>query len=113
MPLPIEIVLAARFAVAGVFIFDASPALDPVSRELGPTTYRLRGGGASSNRGFLAGTLGAGLSGGLRRWESSLELRVPFGNDWILAGFADAGDVNRAPRYRFSHLNLTLGYGLR
>jgi hypothetical protein len=31
----------------------------------------------------------------------------------VIAGFADAGDVNRATSYRFSHLNTTLGYGLR
>lgn len=115
LPLPLDMVLAQRFAIAGLFIADASADLDPTSRELGPTNYRLRGGGASSNRGFLAGTLGAGagLDGGTRRWEAALELRIPIGQHFVVAGFADAGDVNRAPSYRFSHLNTTLGYGLR
>jgi outer membrane translocation and assembly module TamA len=113
LPLPLDMVLAQRFALASLFVSDARADLDPVSRELGPTTYRLRGGGASSNRGFLAGTLGAGLEGGIRRWEASVELRIPIGQQLVLAGFADAGDVNRAKSYRFGHLNTSLGYGLR
>lgn len=72
----------------------------------------MRGGGASSNRGFLAGALGVGVEGGTRRWEGSLELRVPIGQSLELAGFADVGDVS-VGAYRFSHLNTTLGYGLR
>jgi hypothetical protein len=110
--LPLDIVFAQRFAIAGLFVVDADPDLDSLSRRLGANTYRLRGGGASSNRGFLAGTLGEGLDGGTRRWESSLELRVPIGQSLVLAGFADAGDVSRGA-VRFSHLNTTLGYGLR
>lgn len=115
LPLPLDMVLAHRFALAALFIADASSELDATSRELGPTNYRLRGGGASSNRGFLAGTLGegAGLDGGTRRWEASVELRLPIGQHFVVAGFADTGDVNRATSYRFSHLNTTLGYGLR
>jgi outer membrane translocation and assembly module TamA len=113
LPLPLDMVLAERLAIASLFVSDARPGLDATSRELGPTNYRLRGGGASSNRGFLAGTLGAGLDGGLRRWEASLELRVPIGQHLVLAGFADAGDVNRAKSFRFDHLNTSLGYGLR
>jgi outer membrane translocation and assembly module TamA len=112
VPLPLDIVFAQRFAIASLFVLDASPSLDPASFELGPTTYRLRGGGASSNRGFLAGRLGDGLDGGTRRWEASLELRIPLGKSFVLAGFADAGDVSRGG-YRFDHLNTTLGYGLR
>lgn len=112
LPLPLDIVFAQRFAIAGLFVLDASPELDPLSRELGPNNYRLRGGGASSNRGFLAGRLGVGLDGGTRRWETSLELRVPIGQDWVVAGFADFGDVSRGA-IRFDHLNATLGYGLR
>jgi outer membrane protein insertion porin family/translocation and assembly module TamA len=112
LPLPLDIVFAQRFALASLFVRDAASRLDPASRELGPTTYRLRGGGASSNRGFLAGTLGDGIDGGTRRWEASLELRVPIGSSFVVAGFADAGDVSRGA-YRFDHLNTTLGYGLR
>jgi outer membrane translocation and assembly module TamA len=113
VPLPFAIVVAARFAIAGLFIEDASPELDAASQQLGPDTYRLRGGGANSNRGFLAGALGAGKDGGVRRWESSLELRVPFGSNLVVAGFADAGDVNAAPELRFSHWNTTFGFGFR
>ncbi len=113
LPLPLDIVFAQRLAIASLFIIDASADLDPTSRELGPTNYRLRGGGASSNRGFLAGRLGAGLDGGARRWEASLELRIPIGQELVLAGFADFGDVNRAKAFRFGHLNTSLGYGLR
>jgi len=112
VPLPLDIVFAQRFAIASLFVLDAASRLDPASFELGPTTYRLRGGGASSNRGFLAGRLGDGIDGGTRRWEASLELRIPLGKSWVLAGFADAGDVSRGG-YRFDHLNTTLGYGLR
>lgn len=113
VPLPFGIVVAARAAVAGLFIQSSSPDLDAESRALGPSTYRLRGGGANSNRGFLAGRLGAGVEGGLRRWEGSLELRVPFGANFVLAGFADVGDVNAGERLRLSHLNTSLGFGLR
>ena len=112
VPLPLDIVFAQRLAIASLFVLDAAPGLDPVSFELGPTNYRLRGGGASSNRGFLAGTLGDGIDGGTRRWEASLELRLPIGKSFVLAGFADAGDVSRGG-YRFDHPNTTLGYGLR
>jgi outer membrane translocation and assembly module TamA len=113
VPLPFGMVVAARAAIAGLFIEDASPELDVPSQQLGPDTYRLRGGGANSNRGFLAGALGAGKDGGVRRWESSLELRVPFGSNLVVAGFADAGDVNAAPAFRFSHWNTTFGFGFR
>lgn len=113
LPLPLDMVFAQRLALASLFVLDARPTLDEDSRSLGPTNYRLRGGGANSNRGFLAGTLGAGLDGGTRRWEASLELRVPIGQSFVLAGFADFGDVSRNGALRFSHLNTTLGYGLR
>jgi outer membrane translocation and assembly module TamA len=113
LPLPFSSVLAARAAVAGLFISEASPDLDALSRARGPTTYRLRGGGANSNRGFLAGQLGAGLDGGVRRWETSLELRIALGASFVLAGFADAGDVNAGKTLRLSHWNTTLGFGVR
>lgn len=113
LPLIFDIVWASRIAMGGIFITDASSSLDATSQALGPNTYRLRGGGANSNRGFLAGQLGAGRQGGIRRWEASTELRVPFGQDFVLAGFADIGDVNDAPDWRFDHLNLSVGLGLR
>lgn len=113
LPLFWDIVWANRFAVAGIFIRSADEDLDETSQELGPSTYRLRGGGANSNRGFLAGTLGVGVQGGIRRWEASSELRIPFGQSFVLAGFADVGDVNDEAVFRWDYLNLTLGGGLR
>jgi outer membrane translocation and assembly module TamA len=113
IPLPFDVVFAVRTAAAALFIFDASSDVDDLSERLGPSIYRLRGGGANSNRGFLAGRLGAGLQGGLRRWESSLELRVPFGSSLGSVLFADFGDVNDGERFRFGHLNTSLGFGLR
>jgi outer membrane translocation and assembly module TamA len=113
IPFPLDIVFAQRVAIAALFVTDANPALDPLSQQLGPNNYRLRGGGASSNRGFLAGGLGVGLDGGTRRWETSFELRVPIGQSFVVAGFADLGDVSRGGSFRFGHLNTTLGYGLR
>jgi outer membrane translocation and assembly module TamA len=113
LPLPLDAVLASRFAIAALFVVDASSDVDDLSRRLGPTVYRLRGGGAYGNRGFLAGQLGAGIQGGLRRWESSLELRLPFGSDFGIVGFLDVGDVNDAESYRFSHLNTSAGFGFR
>ena len=112
VPLPLDAVLAARFATAAMFIVSSSPDLDALSRRLGPSSYRLRGGGATSNRGFLPGTLGAGIQGGLRRWESTLELRIPVGASLALVGFGDVGDVNDAPSFRFSHLNTSVGFGI-
>ncbi len=113
LPLFWDIVWAARFAVAGLFITRASDHLDDTSQRLGPSAYRLRGGGANSNRGFLAGQLGAGAQGGIRRWEASSELRIPLGRDFVIAGFMDAGDVNDQAVWRFDHLNLTAGWGFR
>ena len=113
VPLFFDIVWACRFAVAGLFIEKASGKLDTLSQRLGPSTYRLRGGGANSNRGFLPGGLGVGRQGGLRRWEASTELRVPLGNKFVVAGFLDAGDVNDQKSFRFSHLNTTAGWGVR
>ena len=113
LPLPLDIVLATRFAVGWVRIGESSPELDVTSRQLGPSSYRLRGGGANSNRGFLPGLLGAGVQGGLRRWESSTELRFAFGTAFGLVGFFDLGDVNENPAFRFDHLNSSAGAGLR
>jgi hypothetical protein len=38
---------------------------------------------------------------------------VPIGADFGVVGFVDVGDVNRGPTYRFSHLNTSVGFGLR
>jgi outer membrane protein assembly factor BamA len=83
----------------------------------------LRGGGSSSNRGFSAGTLGDSKYGGTRRFEGSLELRIPLGAQFGIVGFFDIGDVSdpgsdaqgRANKsaFRFDHLNASTGFGLR
>jgi hypothetical protein len=127
LPLPWSIVLAARFALGASFVWDASEKLtDEDSKRLGPQNYRLRGGGAGSNRGFLAGRLGASELGGTRRWEGSLELRVPIGGDFGFVLFGDVGDVSDTkgetevpgvsiplPTFQFRQLNLATGFGLR
>lgn len=111
--LPWRLVLAERVAFGALFVLDSDPALDSTSRDLGPQSYRLRGGGANSNRGFLPGTLGDGITGGKRRWESSVELRVPLSADLELGLFFDAGDVSRGEHVRFKHLNAATGFGVR
>jgi translocation and assembly module TamA len=115
LPLMWDFVLAARFALGALFVMDADSALDSTSKKLGPQSYRLRGGGANSNRGFGAGKLGvgAGLEGGIRRFEGSLELRIPFGSDFGMALFGDVGDVNQGKAFRFDYLNAAVGFGLR
>ncbi len=113
VPLPWRITLAARFALGVMIVTHADPELDVLGRELGPSDYRLRGGGASSNRGFLPGRLGDGPAGGLRRWEASVELRFPISAGLGAVLFADAGDVHRAPTFRFDHPQTSLGLGLR
>lgn len=112
-PLGLGLVLAARFAVGSLHVFDASSKLDADSKKLGPQSYRLRGGGAQSNRGFGPGLLGDGISGGSRRWESSLELRVPLSSSFSVAAFSDVGDVHADPTFRFRHLNTAVGGGVR
>ncbi|MEO8179979.1 MAG: BamA/TamA family outer membrane protein [Deltaproteobacteria bacterium] len=113
LPLPFEMTLALRVALAALLVSDPRPDLDPVSRALGPNAYRLRGGGAQSNRGFVAGELGVGIDGGVRRWESSVELRLRLGNALGVTLFYDMGDVNNRPRFRFDEVNPSLGFGLR
>ncbi|MEM9189015.1 MAG: POTRA domain-containing protein [Myxococcota bacterium] len=113
IPLPAGITLAMRFALGMYFIDRADDGLDELSQTLGPRDYRLRGGGGASNRGFLPGRLGDGLEGGTRRWEASVELRVPINNSLGVVAFADAGDVSRAPRFRFDHPQLSVGGGIR
>ena len=131
------LVLAGRFRLGWLRIFNGRGELDPVSSQLGPQRYRLRAGGASSHRGFLPGFLGDPLeyagrltrdvdgnlevdnyffrsnSGGLRRWEASLELRAPVSEDFGIVFFGDMGDVNREAKFRFTHIHLALGFGLR
>lgn len=113
IPLPFHMVIALRFAVGANFVLAAKPELADTARRLGPTSYRLRGGGAQSNRGYVAGELGAGVEGGLRRWESSAELRIRLGDAFGVVGFFDMGDVNDGTAIRFSHTNPSAGFGLR
>jgi outer membrane translocation and assembly module TamA len=111
-----RIVLAERFAYGGIYIDEAASDyenLDEKSQQVGPESYRLRGGGANSNRGFAAGQLGVGETGGIRRWEASVELRVPLGESVALALFFDVGDVNDEARTRWKRLNAATGLGLR
>ena len=112
-PLPFGMVLAGRFAIGAMFIVAAADYLDATSAELGPTNYRLRGGGPTSNRGFQPGRLGAGIEGGLRRWEASAELRVRRGESFSIVGFGDFGDVIRGPTLYFTEPNPSVGFGLR
>lgn len=126
IPLPLGIVIAARFGLGAMLIAGADASLDEVSRTLGPVRYRLRAGGPNSHRGFIAGSLGSrqeptsdgtgtfnANDGGLRRWLGSLEVRIPITSAFGAVAFADVGDVNRQPAWRFNHLNLALGVGLR
>lgn len=113
VPLPFEMSLALRGALASLTVRNARADLDEEGRRLGPNVYRLRGGGAQSNRGFVAGKLGVGTTGGIRRWEASVELRVRLGSAFGLTGFFDLGDVNDAATYRFDQPNPALGGGLR
>jgi outer membrane protein assembly factor BamA len=113
VPLPWHMTLASRFALGMLFITSADPALDDTSEELGPRDYRLRGGGASSNRGFLPGRLGDGIDGGLRRWEASAELRIPVFSTVETAFFLDAGDVHAGTTFRFDHPQVSVGLGFR
>lgn len=113
LPLFWDVVWASHVTLGAIFITDHSDRIDDVAAALGPTTYRFRGGGANSNRGFLAGTLGAGYTGGIRRWEASTELRIPIGSSFVLAGFFDLGDVNDSASFRFDHLNASVGHGFR
>ncbi len=91
---------------------------------LGPITHRLRGGGHNSVRGYAPNTLGDAeiidsngtsrlISGGLRQWEASLELRIPVTESFGTVLFADAGDVSRGTTYRFQYPQTSLGIGLR
>ncbi len=122
VPVANGLVLAGKFRLGMMFIFDASSGLDTQSATLGPPRFRLRGGGATSVRGYLAGDLGDSRSGGLRQWEASLELRLSIGDLFGLVAFGDAGDVHSgfveggmstAPRFRFDVPHVSPGLGLR
>jgi translocation and assembly module TamA len=113
IPLPYEITFALRFAVGMYFIFKADTKLDTQSQTLGPRDNRLRGGGATSNRGFLPGELGDGPDGGTRRWESSAELRLPVTTNLGVVGFFDAGDVSKKETFRWKYPQASAGFGLR
>ncbi|MET0283895.1 MAG: BamA/TamA family outer membrane protein [Polyangiales bacterium] len=142
VPLGLGIVLAGKFEIGWIKILNASDKLDDVGKLLGPTAYRLRGGGATSNRGFAPGRLGDSFNGGTHRWGASLELRVPLSTNFYIVGFSDIGDVNagadlvrfydpavsgnprrgydgvpdvvrRSGSFRWDHINGTLGAGLR
>ncbi|HKP63304.1 MAG TPA: BamA/TamA family outer membrane protein [Polyangiales bacterium] len=119
VPLMWGFVLAGRFALGALFIADRRDDLDRDSSRLGPWPYRLRGGGANSNRGFEAGKLGvpddpdAKSIGGIRRFEGSLELRIPFGEDFGMVLFGDVGNVSQEASFHFEQLNTSVGFGLR
>jgi outer membrane translocation and assembly module TamA len=113
LPLPLSSTLAFRAALGALIIFEADSSLDDLSRDLGPSSYRLRGGGANSVRGFLPGELGAGSQGGVRRWESMLEWRVRLGAPLTAVAFVDVGDVNAEASFRFDQLNTSVGLGFR
>jgi len=117
-------VVAARFSIGAMHVlsFDTANLASDNNyqlHQLGPPSLQLRGGGASSNRGFLPGLLGDArqiyvsqarsdddirqglplerravrLSGGTATWQASLEVRIPITVDIGIVAFADAGDV--------------------
>jgi Omp85 superfamily domain/Surface antigen variable number repeat len=121
--LPFGLVLAMRAGIGVISIYQSDAKTEEL-RRLGPRPYRLRGGGPYSVRGIQAGLLGlrdgqnGWFPGGTRSWIASLELRVPLGDSFGIATFADVGDVDggsdtEKARFRFDHPNTTLGVGLR
>lgn len=113
LPLPFGMTFALRFALGALFIIDAARSLDPDSTRLGPQAYRLRGGGAQSNRGFVAGELGGDEDGGIRRWEASLELRMRLGEQFGFTLFFDMGNVSQQRAFGLDVPNPAVGCGLR
>jgi outer membrane protein assembly factor BamA len=147
VPLPGGMVLAARarlgwMAVTSsrITLRSADPEQVPFLEDLinyGPLRHRLRGGGHNSVRGYAPNELGdiemidnRLLSGGLRQWEASIELRIPISESFGTVLFTDAGDVSRlhhasdnssagctaetcSAEYRFYAPQLTFGVGLR
>lgn len=112
-PLPLGFVVAARVAAGALFVTRASDSLDADSARFGPERFRLRGGGASSNRGYLPGDLGDSVEGGIRRWEAAVELRVPFTQSFGAVLFSDAADVHAGDTFRLDRPHLSVGAGLR
>lgn len=128
VPLPLSSTLAFKFGIGAMFIFSRDRArLDLIGQALGPQSYRLRSGGPTSHRGFFGGFLGDPASvdsltregndarndGGLRRWEASVEWRVPVTQRFATALFMDFGDVNRGKSYRFNYIRAAAGFGFR
>lgn len=142
IPLPYGMVLAARARFGMMFITDTTikvpdapapndQAADAEQRRidaqllenlatLGPLRHRLRGGGHNSVRGYAPNTLGDVeridgrlISGGLRQWEGSIELRVPITESLGSALFVDVGDVTRGTSFRFNYPQTSFGLGLR
>ena len=138
LPLPGGLVLAARLKLGIMAVTSSTIGVPRRASETedddaiearrylenlaayGPLEHRLRGGGSNSVRGYAPNTLGdvevlAGrlITGGLRQWETSVELRVPITQSFGTVLFVDAGDVSRSTGYRFDHPQASLGIGLR
>jgi outer membrane translocation and assembly module TamA len=124
IPLPYGLVLALRAGIGMINIYRSDEGKTSELRRLGPRPFRLRGGGPYSVRGIQAGLLGlrdgqdGWFPGGTRSWIASLELRVPLGDSFAIATFADVGDVDggsdqEKARFRFDQPNTTIGVGLR
>jgi hypothetical protein len=114
--LPLGLVLASRFGLGFMHVFhfaQEATTLDEPSQRLGPYAYRLRGGGATSNRGFTPFSLGEGVQGGLRKWEASVEVRIRLTSDFGSVVFVDAGDVLPDETLRFDRPQVSTGVGLR
>lgn len=137
LPLPLGAVLAVRGGIAFLKVHGIH-SLNPGNiyslAQLGPPSQQIRGGGATHNRGYAPGFLGdterrpipaSGeseveavpdpilISAGTERWEASVELRVPVFESFGVVVFADAGDVSRGQGFRFNHMHLSFGGGLR
>ena len=97
-------------ASAQRFLLDTSP------RSFQPPRYaasQQRAGYAPNTLGDVERIDGRLISGGLRQWETSVELRVPITESFGSAVFVDMGDVTRGTAYRFDHPQTSFGIGLR
>ncbi len=104
VPLSDDLVLAGRFSLGWMDVEAKSDEirgpdgdLAVFDERLGPRILRFRSGGANSNRGYPANTVGASRhagNGGLREWESSLELRWQLNTSWGVVAFLDMSDVD-------------------
>jgi outer membrane protein assembly factor BamA len=120
LPLPWHFVLAGRVRLGALEITGSKISGDQDLQKYGPYRYRLRGGGPNSVRGFNPNLLGdvreartCLLTGGLRQWEGSLELRIPVTYDVGTVLFIDAGDVTIEKQFRFNYPQTTVGFGVR